>query len=379
MIDFIPWLDLTRQYRTLQPSLLPVVDELMAKSRFILGGAVERFEADFARFVGARHCIAVNSGTSALHLALRVCDVGPGDEVITVPATWISTCWAISYAGARPVFVDIEPGTWCMDPENIEAAITPRTRAILPVHLYGQMANMPGIVALARRHGLAVIEDACQAHAATLFGRHAGTFGRIGCFSYFPGKNLGAYGEAGAVVTDDDALAQRVRRLRDHAQACRHVHVELGYNKRMEGFQGAVLSVKLPHLPAWTDARRQIACSYSEELTDLPGVSLPVERHGGRHNWHIYALCSDERDDLRSFLAGRGIQTSIHYPTPVHLQPAYRHLGYRPGDFPVSESLCRSQITLPMFPELTRAEVNQVIGAVRQWAGSAQERLLTAA
>jgi dTDP-4-amino-4,6-dideoxygalactose transaminase len=374
MNDPVPWLDLSRQYRRLQPSLLPVLDDLMARGGFILGPAVERFEEAFARFVGARHCIGVNSGTSALHLALLACGVGRGDEVITVPATWISTSWAISYVGATPVYVDIESATYCMDPARIEEAITPRTKAILPVHLYGQVADMPAINAIAERHGLAVIEDACQAHAAKLQGRDAGTFGRAGCFSFYPGKNLGAYGEAGAIVTDDAELAQHVRRLRDHAQASRHVHVEIGFNARMEGFQGAVLGVKLPLLPEWTASRCRIAQRYTEGLAGLPGMRLPVARPGVQHNWHIYAVCTHERDAFRAYLTSQGVLTAVHYPTPVHLQPAYRHLGYQPGAMPAAEELCAGQVTLPMFPELTDAEVERVIACVREWANQATTR-----
>jgi dTDP-4-amino-4,6-dideoxygalactose transaminase len=368
MTDPIPWLDLTRQYVELRPQLLPVLDELMRRGNFILGPYVERFEQDFARYVGARHCVGLNSGTSALQLALLACGVGSGDEVITVSATWISTSWAISYVGAVPIYVDVEPATFCMDPEQVEWAITPQTKAIVPVHLYGQPADMPAICAVAERHGLPVIEDACQAHATTLGGRHVGTFGRVGCFSFYPGKNLGAYGEAGAIVTDDAPLAQRVRRLRDHAQVSRHVHAEIGYNMRMEGMQGAVLGVKLPHLPRWTEARRQIARIYEDGLAGVEDLHLPCERPGARYNYHIYPLCSERREALREHLARWGVATAVHYPTPVHLQPAYHHLGYRPGDLPVTEALCRSQVTLPMFPELTEAEARRVVEAVVAWA-----------
>lgn len=359
MNDPIPWLDLTRQYRRLQPNLLPVLDELMARGGSILGPAVERFETDFARFVGARHCIGVNSGTTANQLSLLGCGVGPGDEVITVSAAWNSTCRAIRHVGAVPVFVDIELDSYCMDPERIEEAITPRTKAILPVHLYGHPANMTAINAIAEEHGLAVIEDACQAHAATLHGKQAGTFGRAGCFSFYPGKNLSGYGEAGAIVTDDDELAQRVRRLRDHAG--------IGFNARMEGFQGAVLNVKLPHLADWTAARRRLAQQYSDGLVGIGSLRLPDEAPGVRHSWNIYALCTDDRDAFRAHLARHGIQTAMHYPAPVHLQPAYRSLGYRPGELPVAERLCRSQVSLPIFPELTDAEANRLIAAVRAW------------
>jgi dTDP-4-amino-4,6-dideoxygalactose transaminase len=370
MHETIPWLDLTRQYRTLQPSLLPVLQELMMRGSFILGPYVEQFERDFARFLGVRHCIGLNSGTSALQLALLACGVGQGDEVITVSATWISTSWAISYVGARPVFVDVRWDSYCMDADQIEAAITPRTRAILPVHLYGHAADMLALNEIGTRHGIPVIEDACQAHATTLEGRALGTYGRVGCFSFYPGKNLGAYGEAGAAVTDDDAVALRIRQLRDHAQVQRHVHAEIGFNMRMEGIQGAVLGVKLPHLPAWTLARRRIADRYQAALSRFPFLRLPREQKGVHCNRHIYALCCDARDDLRYYLTQQNIQTAVHYPTPVHMQPAYRHLGYKAGDFPVSEALSRSEITLPMFPELTDGEIDRVIEAVSAWASA---------
>jgi dTDP-4-amino-4,6-dideoxygalactose transaminase len=372
MSENVPFLDLTRQYRQLRPALLNVLDEVMTRGSFILGPFVERFENEFARLCGAKHCVGLNSGTSALHLALLACGVGRGDEVITVPATWISTTWAISYVGATPVYVDVEPDYYVMDPARIEAAITPRTRAILPVHLYGQAANMPAICAVADRHNLVVIEDACQSHLVTLDGRMTGTFGRIGCFSFYPGKNLGAFGEAGAIVTDDAAAADRIRRLRDHAQVSRHVHAEIGFNMRMEGIQGAVLGTKLPYLPAWTEARRSIGQRYEQAFDGLPGLRAPRERPGGRHNRHIYALCCDRRDQLREYLLGHGIQTAVHYPSPVHLQPAYRHLGYGPGAFPVAEALCASQVTLPCFPELTTEEADRVIEAVVAWTRHGQ-------
>lgn len=368
MHETIPWLDLTRQYQALRPSLLPVLDELLTRGSFILGPYVEKFEQDFARSLGIRHCIGLNSGTSALHLALLACGVGPGDEVITVPATWISTCWAISYVGARPVFVDVEPDSYCMNPDQVASAITPRTRCILPVHLYGHAADMHALNDIASQHGLAVIEDACQAHQSTLEGKALGTFGQVSCFSFYPGKNLGAYGEAGAAVTDDDVVAQRIRMLRDHAQVQRHVHDEVGFNMRMEGIQGAVLGAKLPHLPAWTATRRRIAERYHAAFGGFSRLRLPRPPHGVDCNRHIYALCCEDRDHLRYHLAQRHIQTAVHYPTPVHLQPAYGYLGYKVGDFPVSETLCRSEITLPLFPELTDREVERVIEAVRAWA-----------
>jgi dTDP-4-amino-4,6-dideoxygalactose transaminase len=367
-VTTIPWLDLTRQCQQLKDTIGAVFGEVIAKGSFILGPFVDSFENEFARYVGSKHCVGLNSGTSALQLALLACAVGPGDEVITVPASWISTCWAISYVGARPVFVDIDPQTRGMNPELVEQAIGTRTRAILPVHLYGQPVDIAALQTIADRHGLALIEDACQAHGAFWNGRHMGTFGRAGCFSFYPGKNLGAFGEAGAVVTDDSALAAHVRRLRDHAQSSRHVHDEIGFNMRMEGIQGAVLGVKLPHLSRWSEARRHICQRYTAAWEGLPGLHVPVSRTGAVPGCHIYGLRCSERQSLQDYLAARNIQTSTHYPTPIHMQPAYRHLGYREGDFPEAEALFREVVTMPLFPELRDDEVTHVIAAVRDWA-----------
>jgi dTDP-4-amino-4,6-dideoxygalactose transaminase len=364
----IPWFDLTRQYQELRAEIQQALDEALTAGTFILGPSVEHFEQEFAAYLGAKHCVGLNSGTSALHLALVACDVGPGDEVITTPATWISTSWAISYVGAKPVFVDVEPDTYCLDPGRVEAAITSRTKAILPVHLYGQAADVQRLDAIAVKHGLVLIEDACQAHGATFHGRRLGTFGRLGCFSFYPGKNLGAYGEAGAVVTDDAALAGRIRALRNHAQAARHVHGEIGYNMRMEGLQGAILRVKLRQLDRWLAARRRIARQYTESWSGLQGLHRPAVRPGSEHAWHIYGLRVEQRDLFQSFLTTRGIQSTVHYPTPIHLQPAYAHLGHRPGDFPVAELLSRTQVTMPLFPEMAVGEIARVIDAVRAWA-----------
>jgi len=366
----VPWFDLTRQYRELRQEVQQAVEEVLSAGNFILGPSVERFEQEFAAYLGAKHCVGLNSGTSALHLALLTCDVGAGDEVITTPATWISTSWAISYVGARPVFVDIEPDTYCLDADKVEAAITHRTKAILPVHLYGQAADVQRLEAIAAKRGLALIEDACQAHGARFHGRRLGTFGRLSCFSFYPGKNLGAYGEAGAVVTDDARLAERIRNLRNHAQPARHNHTEIGFNMRMEGLQGAILSVKLRHLERWLAARRQIAQRYSAAWAGLAGLHVPGVRPGSEHAWHIYALRVDGRDGFQSMLASRGIQSTVHYPTPVHLQPAYAHLDYRAGDFPIAEALSRTQVTMPLFPEMTGAEVEHVIATVRAWTAA---------
>jgi dTDP-4-amino-4,6-dideoxygalactose transaminase len=369
----VPFLDLQADNRPLLAEVRAALDAVVADGHFILGPAVERFEADFAAYLGVRHCVGVNNGTSALHMALLACGVGPGDEVITTPHTWISTSWAVSYVGARPVFVDIDPVTYTLDPGRVAAAITPRTRALLPVHLYGQAADLDPLCRLAEAHGLALIEDTAQAHGARYGGRCAGTFGKAGCFSFYPSKNLGAFGEAGAVVTNDDAVAERVRCLRDHAQRGRHRHVEVGYNTRLEGLQGAVLAVKLRHLDAWNTARRRHADLYRELLAGVPGLVLPAAREPDGHVWHLYVVLAEgvDRESLRQGLAARGVGSGVHYPTPVPLQPAYAALGHRPGDFPVAEGVARQCVSLPMFPGLTEG---QVVAAARALRACLEER-----
>jgi dTDP-4-amino-4,6-dideoxygalactose transaminase len=355
----VPFLDLKAQNQSVWPEIQAALNPVMTEAQFILGPAVARFEKHFAEYLGVRHCVGLNNGTSALHMALLACGIGPGDEVITTPATWISTTWAISYVGAKPVFVDVDPVTFNLDPRLVERAITPRTRAILPVHLYGQAADLSSLSRLADAHGIVLIEDAAQSHGARYNGRRVGTFGRASCFSFYPGKNLGCFGEGGAVVTDDDQLALRIRCLRDHAQNGRHQHVEIGYNTRMEGVQAAVLDAKLPHLDTWNAARARHAQRYQELLADLPGVILPEAPLPEAHVWHLFVILvrGFDREDLRGELADRGIATGVHYPTPVPFQPAYDHLGYRPGDFPVAEDLMRHCLSLPMYAELTDEQI----------------------
>lgn len=356
----VPFLDLKAQYRTVGPELQAVVAQVIESGQYVLGAPVEAFERDFAAFCGTRHAVAVNSGTSALHLALLAADVGEGDEVITVPMTFVATVAAILYAGATPTFVDVDEDTWTMDPSRLEAAITPRTRAIMPVHLHGRLADMDAILKIARAHGLAVIEDAAQAHGAEHLGRRAGSIGDVGCFSFYPGKNLGACGEGGAVVTDRDDLAERVRMLRDWGQSERYRHVRRGFNYRMDAIQGAVLGVKLRHLNGWNDARRAAAAGYNSLLADV-AVQRPAPVRSHNHVWHVYALRVQNRDQVRLTLGGAGgVSTGIHYSIPVHLQPAYADLGYGPGDFPVSEAMATETLSLPLFPELTRAQIEHV-------------------
>jgi dTDP-4-amino-4,6-dideoxygalactose transaminase len=347
----IPFSNLKAQDDPLQDEIAMALQDILASACFTQGPYVHDFEAAFAKSIGSKHCIGVNSGTSALHLALLCAGVEAGDEVITVPMTFIATAWAIRYLGAKPVFVDIDPSTYTMDIDQVESKITSRTRAILPVHLYGQPADLGPLQAIADLHGLALIEDAAQAHGALYRDRPAGSFGLCGCFSFYPGKNLGAYGEAGAVVTDDDSIAHRMRSLRDHAQSQRYHHDELGFNYRMDAFQGAVLGIKLRQLGRWIEQRRQIAHRYHELLSDLP-LTLPGEAVGRRHAWHVFVAFHPERDRLRAALEERNIQTGLHYPIPLHLQKAFADLGHVAGDFPVSERVAQECFSLPMFPDL---------------------------
>ncbi len=362
----IPFLDLKAQYASIKDEIDAAVLGVLASAQYVLGPEVSQFEEEFAAYCDAKHAVAVNTGTSALHLALLAAGVGPGDEVITVPFTFVATVSAICYAGALPVFVDVEPVTLTMDPAKLEAAITPRTKAIMPVHLYGQMADMDAIMAIGRRHGIAVIEDACQAHGAEYKGHRAGSIGVSGCFSFYPGKNLGACGEGGIIVTNNDAHAKTMRMLRDWGQERRYHHLVKGFNYRMDGIQGAILRVKLRHLDAWTAARRTHAARYSSMLSNLDTVETPVEVAYRRHVYHIYAVRCRDRDALHRALEAEGIQSGLHYPIPVHLQKAHEDLGYRPGDFPVSEAAARTVLSLPIYPEMTARQVEQVVAAVEQ-------------
>jgi dTDP-4-amino-4,6-dideoxygalactose transaminase len=364
----IPFLDLKAQMEPIRAEVDAAIADVLDNTAFILGPAVADFEAEFAAQTGRTHAIGLNSGTSALHLALIAAGVGPGDEVITTPHTWISTTWAISYVGATPVYADVDPATGNLDPAAAEAAITERTKALLPVDLYGHPAALTEFEKIADSQGVALVEDAAQSHLATLDGRPTGSFGQSACFSFYPGKNLGAAGEGGAVVTDDDAVADRVRRLRDHAQEGRHRHVEVGYNYRMEGLQGAVLGVKLRHLEAWTRGRREAAARYAE-LIDVEGVTLPHVAAGADPAWHLYPIRVADRDAVGARLKDAGVATGVHYPTPVHLQPAYEHLGYRAGQFPAAEEYAATCLSLPMYAELTAEQqsyvAEQLAAAVR--------------
>jgi dTDP-4-amino-4,6-dideoxygalactose transaminase len=362
-IATVPMMDLRGQYSQIRDELLRAMKEVADSTTYVLGPKVSEFERTFADYVGAKHCVGVNSGTSALHLALICADVGRWDEVITVPMTFIATSWAVSYVGARPVFVDVDSKTYTMDPAQVERRITPRTRAILPVHLYGQTADLEPLLDISRRRGIPLIEDAAQAHGAEYRGKRAGTFGLAGCYSFYPGKNLGALGEGGAVVTDDDDVAARTRALRDHGQSRRYHHDELGFNYRMDALQGAVLGLKLKYLDRWTEARSRLADRYRTLLRDLP-LQLPEVAPANHHAWHLFVVLHSERDQLRCELESRGVQTGMHYPIPLHLQKAYRHLGHREGEFPIAERIGRDCLTLPLFPEMTIQQQDAVVGAL---------------
>ncbi len=348
------------------PELLDAFRQVTETSAFAGGPFVARFETEFAAFCQTRHALGVGSGTDALWLSLLALGVGPGDEVITVPNSFMATAEAISLCGARPVFVDIDEETYTMDPDQLEDAITLRTQAIIPVHIFGQMADMDSIMSVARRHGTPVVEDACQAHGAQYKGRRAGSIGVAGCFSFYPGKNLGAFGEAGAVTTDEPELRTKIQVLRDHGQAAKYLHSTIGWNARMDGIQAAVLSLKLRRLAAANEARREHARMYDELLADEPRIIRPVVAPGRVHAYHIYAVRVNDRDGVLQRMAARGVNCAIHYPVPIHLQKAYSFLGCGQGSFPVAEQCAREFLSLPMYPELRPEQIRFVVENLRE-------------
>lgn len=363
----VKFMDLKTQYLSIKDEVDAAVIEVLDSTAYVLGPKVEAFEKAFAKAHDAAHGVAVNTGTSALHVALLAAGIGNGDEVITVPMTFTATVAAISYTGATPVFVDVDPETFTMDPTQIAAKITQRTRAILPVHLYGQSADMEPIMEVARAHGLKVIEDCAQAHLATYKGQPVGSIGDYGCFSFYPGKNLGAYGEGGLVTTNDAAAADRMRLLRDWGQVRKYHHEMLAYNYRMDGIQGAILGVKLKYLDGWTEKRRSRAALY-RDLLEGSDIKVTTEAPERRHVYHIFSVFHPERDRLQAHLSLAGVQAGLHYPFPVHLQKAYAVLGYRMGDFPVSEHIAKFQLSLPMYPELPDSDVARVVTALRSFS-----------
>jgi dTDP-4-amino-4,6-dideoxygalactose transaminase len=357
----IPFVDLKQQYQTLAPEMDPAIHSVLERAAFVLGPETTAFETAFAAYIGVKHCVGVGSGTDALEMAIRACGIGAGDEVITVANTYIATCEAITFAGAGVRWVDCDRRTYNIDTTQIEGAITSKTKAIIPVHLYGQPADMDPIMAIARKHNLRVIEDCAQSHGATYKGKKTGTFGDVACFSFYPGKNLGAYGDAGAVATNDEEIADRVRLLRNHGQKQKYIHLIVGACHRLDNLQAAVLNVKLGHLDDWNTRRRQVARWYDEKLKGVPNVVAPYCPDDVEAVYHLYVVQVPDRDNVQKKLAADGVETGIHYPIPLHEQPAYADLGHAPEDFPVSHELGPRILSLPMFPEMTEAQVDRVV------------------
>ncbi len=360
----IPLVDLRAQLATIREEVDAAIKHVIDETAFVLGPAVVGFERAFADYIGVKHCLGVQSGTAALQLALLAAGIKQGDEVITAPSSFFATAEAISLCGATPVFVDVEKDTLNLDPTLLARAITPKTRAIVPVHLFGQAADIDPIQEVARSKGLLVIEDAAQAHGTTYKDKKAGSMGLAGCFSFYPGKNLGAFGEGGAVTTNDDDVARRISLLRDHGSPEKYKHTIVGFNYRLEGIQGAVLGVKLRHLEKWTETRRAHAKRYQQLLHGVGDLRLPVERTYGRHVYHLYSVRTASREKVFAEFERAGIARAIHYPIPIHLQEAYAFLGLGPGSFPVAEAAAREQFSLPLFPELTTAQQDQVVAAI---------------
>jgi dTDP-4-amino-4,6-dideoxygalactose transaminase len=362
----VPYLDLVAQMRPLRKEIDAAIARTLDNCSFCLGPDVAQFEKDFARYCGADQCVAFNSGTSALHVAMLLLGVKQDDEVITTPSSFVATSWAISYVGAKPVYVDVDDATFNLNPKLVERAITPRTKAVMPVHLYGQPFDIDALLSICRRHNLPLVEDAAQAHGAKYKGKTIGTFGAASCFSFYPGKNLGAYGEGGALVTNNAAYAARARALREHGSTQRYYHDEVGFNYRMEGIQGAVLRVKLQHLDSWTSERRRVARRYHELLADTP-LQLPREADFAGSVWHLYVVRHPRRDELKKHLEANHIGCALHYPLPLHLQKAYAHLGYKAGDFPVAEKIARECLSLPIYAEMTDAQIQRVSAVVHDF------------
>jgi dTDP-4-amino-4,6-dideoxygalactose transaminase len=362
----VPYLDLAAQIRSIRKDLDAAIARTLDHCSFCLGPDVVQFEKDFAKFCAAEQCVAFNSGTSALHIAMQLLNIGPGDEVITTPATFVATSWAISYVGAKPVYVDVDDATFNLDPSLVERAITPKTRAVMPVHLYGHPADLDSLLAICKKHNLPLVEDACQAHGAKYKGKVVGTLGVMSGFSFYPGKNLGACGEGGALVTNNAAFAARARALREHGSTQRYYHDEIGYNYRMEGIQGAVLGVKLKHLDSWTNGRRRVAHRYHELLAETP-LQLPKEAPYAESAWHLYVVRHPRRDDLKKYLEDNKVGCALHYPLPLHLQKCYAYLGHKPGAFPIAEKAARECLSLPIFPEMTDAQLERVVSVINEF------------
>jgi dTDP-4-amino-4,6-dideoxygalactose transaminase len=370
----VPFIDLKRQYKAIEEEILSVTKRVFEKGRFILGEEVSTFEEEFARYCGVRYGVGVNSGTDALYLALRAAGIGEGDEVVTVANSFIASALAISFAGAKPIFFDIEPETYNLDPNALEHLLKKqrttgkrqRIKAILPVHLYGHLAEMGAIMEIADRYDLHVIEDACQAHGAEYRGRKAGSFGTLGCFSFYPTKNLGGSGDGGMVITDDKKLYEKLRLLRCYGEKKKYEHILQGENSRLDEIQAAILRVKLRYLDKWNDQRRTKALRYKKEL-EGSGVVCPVEKEGSHHVYHLFVIRSKRRNGLQAYLKRKGIDTLIHYPIPIHLQKAYKDLGYKRGDLPMTEQYSREVLSLPFFPEMTGLEIEEVSAQINSF------------
>lgn len=364
----IPLVDLNAQHDKIRKELDAAIAQIIDSSSFIMGPAVKELEAGFAAFCGSKFSVGCSSGTSALQLALEALGVGPGDEVITIPHTFIATIEAVSQCGAKPVFVDIDPATYTMNVDLLEKAITPRTKVVIPVHLYGHITDMDPLMEIANRRGLKVVEDCAQAHGAEYKGKKAGTFGDAGCFSFFPAKNLGAFGDAGAITTNDEALAKKMSLLRNHGRQAKYEHDMIGYNDRIDTLHAAILNVKLKYLAGWNDARRANAQRYNEALKGS-SVETPIEKDWAKHVYHLYVIQHSNRDALQEHLKEAGIATGVHYPIPLHLQPAYKFLGHKKGEFPVTEAAAERILSLPMYPELSADQIAEIAAAIKSFQG----------
>lgn len=363
----VPYLDLAAQMSPIRAEINDAINEVLNDLQFTSGYHVKKFEENFAKYCGTEFCCGVNSGTSALHLALRLLNINPGDEVITTSLTFIATSWAISYVGAKPVFVDIHPADSNINVKLIEAAITPKTKAIIIVHLYGNPCEMDKIMEIANKHGIPVVEDCAQAHGAHYMGKKVGTFGDIACFSFYPGKNLGGYGEGGALITNNKSYYDRACSLREHGSVRRYYHNEIGYNYRMDGIQGAILDVKLKYLPEWTSARKKVAYNYSDNLFREVPLGFPSEQIDSQSSWHLYVVRYEKRDELKNYLEEKGIGCGLHYPVPLHLQKCYEKLGYKIGDFPEAEKAANECLSLPIYPELSEEKQQYVIDSIKSF------------
>lgn len=371
----VPFLDLKAQYQQIKSEINLAINEVLESASFILGKPVLEFEEEFAKKHQVKHCIGLSSGTDGNHISLWALGIGPGDEVILPANTFIATAWGVTLCGAKPVFVDCHPESYNIDPNEVEKVITSKTKAIVAVHLYGQPADMDPLKEIAQKYNLYLVEDSAQSHLAEYKGKKVGGLGISAVFSFYPGKNLGAYGEAGAITTNDDELAEKFRMIRDHGSVRKYIHVMLGHNYRMESIQGAVLKVKLKYLEIWTEKRRQVAKKYKELLCDLEQITLPTEMEYAKHVYHLFVIKvnakpenrQEIRDKLREYLNENGIGTGLHYPIPLHLQPCFKELGYKKGDFPVSEQLAESGLSLPMYPELTDEQIEYVASKIKEF------------